>query len=125
MINTILWVLQAILAVKALTTGFTHAFQHNKDTLRGAIQKMGAPARPLLAASAALLFLGALGLILPGALGFLPWLAPGSAALLAVLMLLSIPLHLKSREDAKVFADVILFVLCVLVAVGRWTVAPF
>ena len=71
-----------------------------------------------------MLFLGSTGLILPGALGFLPWLVPCAAALLAVMMLASIPLHIRCREEAKVFVSIILFTLCVLVAAGRWLVVP-
>jgi hypothetical protein len=122
--NLILWIVQIILAIKFLSVVFSHGFRQGQVKMQQGIQKMGASTPLLLSAIAILLFLGGAGLILPGALGFLPWLVPYSAALLAVMMLVSIPLHLHCREDAKVFVSIILFALCALVAIGRWLILP-
>jgi hypothetical protein len=59
-------------------------------------------------------------LILPFALGFLPWLTPLSAAILAGMLLLSIPLHIKSRDKPMIFVSVILFAFSAIVVFGRW-----
>lgn len=123
--NIVLWIVQAILAVKCLSTAFVHGLRQDKQEMREGIQKMGRVARPLLFTAAFFLLLGSVGLVAP-ALADLPgWLAPVSAGGLGVMMLASIPLHLKGREKAKIFADVILFVLCAFVAYGRWVIAPF
>ncbi|MGD0707833.1 MAG: DoxX family protein [Anaerolineaceae bacterium] len=122
--NLILWIVQIILAIKFLSVVFSHGFRQGQDKMRQGIQKMGTATPLLLAIIATILFLGGAGLILPGALGFLTWLVPCAAALLAVMMLASIPLHLRCREDAKVFVSIILFALCALVAIGRWLILP-
>jgi hypothetical protein len=122
--NLILWIVQIILAIKFLSVVLSHGFRQGHAKMQQSIQKMGASTPLLLSIVAVMLFLGCAGLVLPGALGFLSWLVPCSAALLAVMMLASIPLHLRCREDAKVFVSIILFALCVLVAIGRWMVVP-
>ena len=52
--STALWVLQAVLAVKFLSTAWTHGLRHNQERMALAIQRMGRPARPLLRGVAAL-----------------------------------------------------------------------
>ena len=79
---------------------------------------------PALAGAAVVMFIASLGLILPAVLGSLTWLTPFAATVLALMMGISILLHLKSREKPLVFADIILFVLCAFVAYGRWVIVP-
>jgi hypothetical protein len=122
--NVALWFLQAILAVKFATVAFTHGLRQDQATMQQGIEKMGASTRPLLSLIAAVLFLGCVGLVGPGAFGLLTWLTPYMAAVLAVIMLLSIPLHLKCREKPKVFASIILLIMSAFVAYGRWFIDP-
>jgi len=116
----VLWALQVILAIKCLSTAFIHAFRHDKDSLRQAMQRLGSTSRFILNVAAILMVICSLGLTLPVALGFLPWLTPLSAAILAGMLLLSIPLHVKSRDKPMVFVSIILLVLCAIVIYGRW-----
>jgi hypothetical protein len=70
--------------------------------------------------------LGAIGLIMPGLTGVLPWLTPVAATLLAILMALAAAFHLRrSGEGANVVNNAFLFVIAALVAYGRFVVAPF
>ena len=122
--NTLLWILQAILCIKFFTAAITHAFQRNKPTMRYAIQKMGSSARLILSLVAALMLIGAIGVVLPAVSGALAWLAPLAAALLAVMEILSILFHLKFREKPMPYVGVILFVMSAFVAYGRWVLSP-
>lgn len=122
--DTVLWVFQVILTIKLLSTAIIHALQQNKDTMRQAIARLGTASKPLLWISAVLMLVGCLGLILPGVLHFLPWLTPLCAALLAVMLLISIPLHVKSREKPMIFVSIILFAMAAFLAYGRWVLAP-
>lgn len=121
--NTVLWVLQAILAVKFATSAASHA-AGSSEVMRASRLKLGKAARPLHLTAAAVMLAGALGLALPALLHGLGWLAPAAAGLLAAAMLASIPLHLKSREKALVAADAVLFVLCALAFYGRLALSP-
>jgi hypothetical protein len=70
-------------------------------------------------------FLGAVGLILPAATGILTWLTPLAAALLALMMLLSIGFHVACRDTLNIVVGLVLFALAAFVAYGRWVIAPF
>jgi len=115
--ETFLWIVQGVLALKMLSAAYTHG-------LRQGIDSMGPTAKPVLAASALLMVLGSLGLVGPILSGIPAWMVPVAAAGLAALQLLSIIFHLRCREDPKVFVAVVLFALAALVAVGRRTVSP-
>jgi hypothetical protein len=120
----VLWVIQIALGIKFLSVTYTHGFGHNSPKMKPAVQKMGASARPMLFVAALVMFLGCIGLILPDVLGVLKWLTSLSAAILAVMALVSIAPHVRFRAKPIIVADVILFVLCVFVAIGRWKIAP-
>ena len=123
--NTVLWILQVILCIKFVSVAFTHAFRRDKAEMQQAIQKMGTPARPLLTLAALGTFLGGIGLVLPAASAALAWLAPWAAAWLALMLLVSIGLHVLSRNSPKIWVSVILFALAAFVAYGRWVIIPF
>jgi len=123
--NIILWALQVILAIKLLTTSFSHGFQTSKPEMKQAVDKMRTSSRFWHALIAILVFVAAVGLILPGWLGIYPQLVVWTAALAALLMLVSIYFHVRFREKPKVFVSVILFVFAVFVAYGRIVLVPF
>ncbi len=67
---------------------------------------------------------GALGLVLPQATGKLVWLTPVAAVGLALLQLLAIAVHRRRGETQQLGINVVLLVLALVVAVGRfaqWT----
>ncbi|ACZ29946.1 conserved hypothetical protein [Xylanimonas cellulosilytica DSM 15894] len=69
---------------------------------------------------------GALGLILPQATGEHVWLTPTAAACLALLQLLAILVHTRRGETQQLGVNIVLLVLALVVAVGRfaeWTTA--
>jgi len=112
--NIILWVLQAIIAVKLVTVVITHGFQQSKSTMREAIEKSGGNPKPLLYVIAGLSLLAAIGVLLPVRFGVFPLIYAG------VMLLASIPFHLRCREKPKVFVSIILLLLAGVVYYGRW-----
>jgi putative oxidoreductase len=122
--NSLLWALQIVLSIKLVSTAYTHGLRQDKESMQEAIRKMGAAARPLLAAAATGMLLGAAGLILPGVMGLASWLTPWVAAILAGMMLASMVLHILAREKPKVWVSLILCAMAMALAYGRWAVAP-
>ena len=123
--NIILWIIQIILAIKLITVSYTHGLRQSQPTMQAAIRKQGRFSKPLLYTIAVCTFLGTLGLILPGVLGALTWITPVAAAILSIMLLISILFHLKCRENPMIFVSVILFAFAAFVAYGRWAFAPF
>ena len=122
--NIALWILQAVLALKFISTAYTHGLRQDAEKMQRGVQRLGATARPLLIAIALGEFLGGVGLMLPAVTGILTWLTPLSAALLALMMLVSIGFHVACCERPKVAVDLVLFALAAFVAYGRWVIAP-
>lgn len=63
---------------------------------------------------------GAVGLVLPLLTGILAWLTPLAALGLALVQLLAFGFHLRRGEPQILPANIVLFVLAVFVAWGRW-----
>jgi len=118
--NVFLWVLQAILAVKLLTVAIDHGFRQGKPEMKAAMQKIGKPAQVLLYLTTLGSFFGALALILPGLLNFNPILTPLVAMAVAVMLMASLLLHLRSREKPKIFVSLVLAAFAIFIAIGRW-----
>ena len=118
--NTFLWIVQIILAIKLLTAALEHGFRQGKPEMKTARVKIGNPAPALLYLTTLGTFFGALALILPGLLGFPSIVTPLAAIAVVVLLLASIPLHLRSREKPKIFVSLVLAALAIVVAIGRW-----
>ena len=68
--------------------------------------------------------LAAVGLILPGLTGILPWLSPLAAAGLIIVMIGSVIFHLLRQENSNVLISLVLVAICVIVAYGRWSSIP-
>jgi hypothetical protein len=122
--NVLLWILQIILFLKFVSVAYTHGLRTDQPKMRQGIQKMGAAARPLLAIIALCVLLGGVSLFLPVVSGFLAWLTPFAASFLAVMMLLSIIFHTRCRDKPNVVVSLVLFAMAVLLAYGRWVLAP-
>ncbi|MBS1718321.1 MAG: DoxX family protein [Armatimonadetes bacterium] len=66
--------------------------------------------------------LGAVGLVLPLAVSAIPWLTPLAAVGLAAIQLLAIfTVHLPRKEYQVLPLNVVLLMLSVFVAYGRWS----
>ena len=124
MLDKALWALQVVLAIKFVTTGYGHALGATGPKWQRPLELTGPRAGLVLRVSAVFCLLGALGLILPGVTGILPWLTPLAAAGLALLMVRGILFHLRCRPGASVLPGVVLLALAGFVALGRGWLAP-
>ena len=122
--NILIWIVQIILAIKLITVTITHGFRQSQPKMDEAIQKLGIWSRPLHILIAGLAFVGSAGLVVPSGLGVLPWIPVGTSAAVVILMLVSIPFHIRSRETPNVFASLILAALATFAAYGRWVLVP-
>lgn len=122
--NTLLWILQGILAVKMISTAFTHIFQHDLKTMREAIRTLGGSAEPLLYLSGALSLAAGAALLIPALKPSLGRFLPYTAAFLGLVVLTSLVIHITAREQPKVFVSLALIVLAAFLAYGRWVLAP-
>jgi hypothetical protein len=64
--------------------------------------------------------LGAIGLVLPAALGIAPLLTPMAAAGLAIVMALAMNTHRRRREPGAIAFTAVLFVVAVVIAWARF-----
>ena len=99
--NILLSILQIILGIKLITVSLTHGFRQSLPTMQAAIQKLGKLSRPFLYFVAFCTLLGTMGLILPGLMGLSPSITPVTAAILSLMLLISIFFHVKSREKTE------------------------
>ena len=121
--NTLLWVLQGILAVKLAATAVSHALQHHLDTMQEAIQNFG-PAVPSLYTAAGGMLLVGLALLLPAVAKLPSWFVIYAAGAASVMFLASMGFHLAAREDPKLFVSGILFAMSVFLMYGRLALVP-
>jgi len=121
--NTVLWVMQIILALLFLMAGGMKVVTPYAQF----IQKMpwGKDLQPrTIKAVGVLEVLGALGLVLPGLLNFLPTLIPYAAAGLAVTMIGAAWLHVRRKERQQVVVNFVLMAVALLICVGRFVFVP-
>ena len=119
--NTVLWIVQLIMAGVFIFTGASKVLAY--DQLKKVVEtrSKGKPidmGRSLAAQVGLLEIVGGVGLILPMDL-FPPHLLLLSAAgCLGLLMILGSIYHIRRQESAV--PDVVLFLIALLVLVGRW-----
>ena len=115
--NVFLWILQGILAAFFLMAGATKLSQP-KEKLRarmGWVDQFAAGQVKLIGTAEVL---GALGLILPWALGIAKVLTPLAAVGLAIVMAGAVVVHTRRKEPA--YMQIVVAVLAIVVAVGRF-----
>jgi uncharacterized membrane protein YphA (DoxX/SURF4 family) len=117
--NVVLWIIAGLLAVMFFFAGLTKATQPvAKLATKMAWVEDYSPATVRLIGI--LEILGALGLILPAALGIVPVLTPLAAAGLAAIMVPAAVVHVRRGESSLVPVNVVLFALAAFVAVMRF-----
>ncbi|BBX17026.1 DoxX family protein [Mycolicibacterium duvalii] len=117
--NTVLWVLQIVLAAAFLMAGVLKSTQPKgklaqklpwvEDFSTGTVRFIGIAE-----------LLGALGLILPAVTGIAPILTPIAAAALAVVMVLASGVHARRKEPSGIAFNAVLFVIAAVIAWGRF-----
>ena len=118
--NTLLWVLQALLAVVFFAHGCLFLFPP-----AAIVDQMNASLPRWFQ-----LFLGvaevmaAAGLALPGFTRIQPWVVPCAAAGIMIVMISATIFHLTRGEVSSAIITVVLLAMATVVAYTRWRVAP-
>ena len=119
--NIFLWIVAGVLAAFFLAAGVTKLSQSRSKLLANGnmkwVEDFSAGTIKLIGGAEAL---GALGLILPGALDIAPVLVPLAATGLAVIMIGAIITHGRRKETQPIALNAIVLVLAVLVAIFRF-----
>ena len=124
--NLVLWILQALLALAFLGAGVGHILSYDRMATQPRSTWVIPVRRDRLRIIGLLEVLGAISVVLPGAIGLPPWLVPVGAALLALLMAFAAVFHLpRSGEMPNLVLNLVLGVLAMAVAIGRSVIDPF
>jgi hypothetical protein len=120
MLNTILWLLQILLALAFLAHGWMFLFPPANfvDQLNASI----APGLRLFIGAAEVL--AAVGLTVPALARRSTWLVPAAAAGLATVMISATVFHLMRSETSSALVTAVLLALTLFVAYMRWKVMP-
>ncbi|ANY66641.1 DoxX family protein [Paenibacillus sp. BIHB 4019] len=112
--NITLWIVQGLVALGFLYSGWLKAFQYKKakaswgwvkDVSKGFVAFIGLTE-----------LLGAIGIILPQATNILPVLTPIAATALAVVVLFGALFHIKRKEYREISVNIVFFAFAVFVA---------
>ena len=126
--NIVLWIIQGLLAVIFLMTGFMKVSK-SKDELKETGGERMAWVDDVsdrnLKVIGVLEILAAIGLILPQLTGILPMLTPLAAVALVLTMIGAIILHVRRGDSAQlIMPTVVLLLLAAFVAYGRFVLIP-
>jgi hypothetical protein len=120
-VNIAIWIAQGLLAFAFLAAGGMKLASPREKLI--ASGKSMAWAEDFSAASIKLIgtaeVLGAVGVVLPAAVGIAPVLSPIAAIGLAVVALGAVVVHLRRREPGAVGAPLLLCLIAIFVAVTR------
>ena len=114
-----LWIVQGLLAALFLFAGVAKLIMTVEEMTKD-VPMPGAFLRFIAVAE----ILGAIGLILPGLLRIKPGLTPLAAAGLAVIMVGATVVTLTTGAVAMAVVPLVVGILAVFVAYGRWRLAP-
>ncbi len=122
--NITLWVVQIILALAFLLAGTMKSTQPVKN-LATRMTWVNSVTPWNVRLIGILEILGGIGLILPAVTHTLPWLTPTAAVGLVLTMVGAIIVHIRLKEFPALSAPVVLLLLAIFVAYGRFVIAPF
>lgn len=114
-----LWFLQIVLAIAFVAAG-GFMLSQPRPPLERVLAWVEDYSTDRVRLIGALQVLGAVGLILPGWTGILPWLTPVAAAGLVVLMALAAETHYRRQERQMIAVTAALGLLAAFVAVFRF-----
>jgi uncharacterized membrane protein YphA (DoxX/SURF4 family) len=124
--NIVLWILAGLLAAAFLAAGGMKLAQPKEKLAASPNMAWAEDFSPgMLKTIGALEVLAAVALILPALLGIVPVLVPLAAVGLVLLMVGAAITHVRRKEPSAVVTNVVLIVLAVVVAVGRFGPYPF
>ena len=118
--NVVLWIIAILLAVGFLGAGLMKATRPKEKLAASGLEWTEDFSPNVIKLIGVLEILGAVGLILPGALNIAPILTPIAATALAVTMVLAIAVHLRRKEYGPSIFPLFLLILSAIVAWGRF-----
>jgi uncharacterized membrane protein len=116
-----LWIIQVILGLAFIVFGSMKAFQYEKSKASQPWVKDSSKGLVIFIGVAEIL--GGLGIIVPQATGILTWLTPLAAVGIAGIMILAGGFHIKRKENKAIWLNLILLILALFIAYGRWFIA--
>ena len=119
--ETVLWIMQSLLALIFLATGLTKVTQPRLQMAAGPMRWAADVSDAQFRTIGLLEVLGAMGLILPGVLGVAPMLVPLAATGLALTMVGAIRTHLRYGETDRLAVPIVLLIMALFVAIERFT----
>ncbi len=117
--NVALWIIQIVLAAAFLIAGTTKVLTP-REKLRERMAWVDDFSQTSVRLIGTAEILGAVGLILPAAAGIAPILTPIAAVGLVIIMIGAAITHVRRKEPAIVPVNIVLLVLAVIVAWGRF-----
>ena len=122
--NVVLWIVQGLLALIFLMAGGIKLFKPKKELSDKLGDWVGQYSNISIRLIGLLEQLGAIGIILPLAIGVFPILTPLAAIGLAMTMVGAMKLHYQRTEKSKVITNMVLMLLALFVAIGRLFITP-
>jgi hypothetical protein len=120
--NLVLWFLQVLVALAFLLSGGAKVITPIPQ-LSKQMTWVSAVSPGMVRFIGVAEVLGAIGLILPAATGIAPWLTIAAAIGLVVVMLLAAAFHVRRTELDHLAPVVVLLLLALFIAFGRWKLA--
>lgn len=118
-----LWIVQILLALAFALSGFGKVAQP-VEKLRERMNWAKYFTPSVIRLIGSLEIIGAIGLIVPKATGYLPWLTPIAAACLVLTMMGAIITHVRLHEAKAAGVPVVLLLLALYIAVGYFVFVP-
>jgi len=119
-VNVVLWIIAGLLAVAFLASGAMKVLRSKEQLKAAGMGWTDDWSAGAVKAIGVLEVLAAIGLILPAALDIAPILVPLAATGLVVVMVGAIVVHARRKENPMVIGNLVLLVLAVVVAWGRF-----
>jgi hypothetical protein len=118
--NVVLWIVAIVLAVVFTSAGIMKITQP-REKLAGMGLAWTADFSPMTVKLIGTVnFLGGIGLVLPAVFDIAPTLVPLAASGIAVLMVLAAIVHARRKENQIIMGNVIIMLLALFVAWGRF-----
>ena len=119
-VSILLWVVQIALAAIFLASGISKLVMSKEKMLATGQTGTASQPLPLIRFISVCEIFGAAGLVLPIALGIHRFLTPLAALGLVIIMIGAARIQTKLKQPKRVAVNIVLLILCLFVAYGRW-----
>ncbi|GAA4447674.1 DoxX family protein [Phytohabitans houttuyneae] len=118
--NVVLWIIAGVLAAAFVIAGLLKLVQSKEKLAASGLGWVDSYSPGTVKAIGAADLLGGIGLVLPAILDIAPVLVPIAATGLVIVMIGAAIVHGRRKEWPMVAANLVLLVLCAIVAWGRF-----